>query len=81
MLTLAPQLRTLKPPSTVLRLGQSRADPKQESPGADSRGTYCSSLDFTGMEVVQDLAELGLPTLEQATSCHRGSGKCGLSTH
>lgn len=61
MLTLAPQLRTLKPPSTVLRLGQSRADPKQESPGADSRGTYCSSLDFTGMEVVQDLAELGLP--------------------
>lgn len=54
VLTLAPQPSTLKLPSAVLRLGQSRAGPKQESPGADSRGTYCSSLEFTGMEVVQD---------------------------
>lgn len=56
-----PQQGTLQLSSAVLTLGQSRAGPKQQSPGADSRGNYCSSLEFAGMEVVQDKAELGLP--------------------
>lgn len=56
-----PQQGRLQPSSAVLTLGQSRAGPKQESPRADSRGNYCSSLQYTGMEVVQGKAELGLP--------------------
>lgn len=61
VLTVTPQQGILQPSSTVLTLGQSRAGPMQESPGADSRGYYCSSLELSGMEVVQDKAELGLP--------------------
>lgn len=61
VLTITPQQGTLQPSSAALMLGRSRAGPKQESPGADSRGNYCSSLEFAGMEVVQDKAELGLP--------------------
>lgn len=61
MLTITLQQGTLQPSSAVLTLHQSRASPKQESLGADSRGNYCSSLEFAGMEVVQGKAELGLP--------------------
>jgi len=58
-LAVAPQQGTLQPSSTVLTLGQSKAGPTQESPGADPGGDYCSSLEFAGVEVVQGKAELG----------------------
>lgn len=61
VLTITPQQGTLQPPSAVLTLHQSGAGPKQESLGDDSRGNYCSSLEFAGMEVVQGKAELVLP--------------------
>lgn len=69
----------LQPSSAVLTLGYSRAGPQQESPQADSRGNYCSSLVFAGMEVVQDKTELGPP--HSGASYHIGSGKCGLPEH
>lgn len=88
VLTLAAQLSTLK---TTLYCAQARPeegwiqagelDPSRRAQELILGALIAQVLNLQGWKWSKTRLSLVSPTLEQATSCHRGSGKCGLSTH